>query len=54
MGVAWGIQCEPCPTSGTEEYKELCMESGYTVEGYGKLILQPNSNILILCIQIFK
>jgi hypothetical protein len=38
MGVAWGPRCQPCPVSGTDDYKQLCMDSGYTIEGYGKTI----------------
>lgn len=36
MGAAWGPMCEHCPRKGTEEYEELCLEVGYSVDGHGK------------------
>jgi len=33
MGVAWGPACQPCPISGSDDYKQLCMESGLHVDG---------------------
>ncbi|XP_035710508.1 fibrillin-2 isoform X2 [Folsomia candida] len=35
LGVAWGLgdRCDRCPQQGTPLYKELCLESGYSVDG---------------------
>ncbi|XP_026682343.1 fibrillin-2-like, partial [Diaphorina citri] len=33
MGMAWGPQCQLCPTRGSQEYTDLCLESGLTVDG---------------------
>ena len=27
--------CEHCPRKGSEEYEELCLEVGYSVDGHG-------------------
>ncbi len=35
MGAAWGPMCEHCPRKSTEEYEELCLEVGYSVDGHG-------------------
>lgn len=35
MGAAWGPMCEHCPRKGSEEYEELCLEVGYSVDGHG-------------------
>jgi len=35
MGAAWGTRCERCPRIGSSEYKELCLESGYSIDGSG-------------------
>lgn len=36
MGAAWGSQCQLCPTPQTQEYFQLCLSSGYNVEGHGQ------------------
>ena len=36
MGAAWGPLCEHCPRKGSDEYEELCLEVGYSVDGHGK------------------
>ncbi|KAK6631430.1 hypothetical protein RUM44_005957 [Polyplax serrata] len=33
MGTAWGPQCELCPKKGTNEFDELCLESGFSIDG---------------------
>ncbi|KAF6210291.1 hypothetical protein GE061_013395 [Apolygus lucorum] len=33
MGAAWGSACERCPTPGTVNYTDLCLESGIGVDG---------------------
>ncbi|CAH1374115.1 unnamed protein product [Tenebrio molitor] len=33
MGEAWGPQCELCPSKYTPQYQELCLDSGFTVDG---------------------
>lgn len=37
MGEAWGPRCETCPSKYSPQYQELCMESGITIDGQGKL-----------------
>lgn len=37
MGTAWGPQCEICPKKGTKEYDELCLESGFSIDGQGNI-----------------
>lgn len=36
MGAAWGPHCEICPSSTSDDYQDLCLESGYSVDGHGK------------------
>ena len=45
MGAAWGPRCEHCPRKGTDEYEELCLEVGYSVDGHG--ILNQISLVII-------
>lgn len=33
MGSAWGPRCEICPTKDTDNYNELCLEKGFSVNG---------------------
>lgn len=33
MGAAWGARCERCPQIGTSAHKELCLETGYSIDG---------------------
>ncbi|XP_017775669.1 PREDICTED: fibrillin-2-like [Nicrophorus vespilloides] len=33
MGEAWGSNCEICPSKYSPQYQELCLESGFTVDG---------------------
>ncbi|XP_014244418.1 fibrillin-2-like [Cimex lectularius] len=33
MGAAWGPTCERCPQPGSDEYTNLCMESGISIDG---------------------
>lgn len=35
MGEAWGQQCELCPSKYSPQYQELCLDSGFTVDGKG-------------------
>jgi len=37
IGAAWGPRCERCPQPDSAAHKELCLESGYSVDGSGKL-----------------
>lgn len=37
MGEAWGPQCELCPSRYTPQYQELCLDSGFLVDGKGAL-----------------
>lgn len=37
MGEAWGPRCELCPPKYSPLYQELCLESGFTVDGQGKI-----------------
>ncbi|XP_066993764.2 fibrillin-2 [Anabrus simplex] len=34
MGQAWGPRCEPCPSRNSEDYTNLCLELGYSVDGH--------------------
>ncbi|XP_069699509.1 fibrillin-2-like isoform X2 [Periplaneta americana] len=34
MGAAWGPHCEICPTPTSDDYQDLCLESGYSVDGH--------------------
>lgn len=36
MGAAWGPRCEICPSPTSDDYQDLCLESGYSVDGHGK------------------
>lgn len=36
MGEAWGESCELCPVRYTPEYQELCLDSGFLIDGRGK------------------
>lgn len=36
MGAAWGPHCEICPSPTLDDYQDLCLESGYSVDGHGK------------------
>jgi fibulin 1/2 len=36
MGAAWGPHCEICPSPTSDDYQDLCLESGYSVDGHGK------------------
>lgn len=36
MGEAWGPQCEHCPSKYSPQYQELCLDSGFTIDGQGK------------------
>lgn len=36
MGAAWGPRCEICPSPTSDDYQDLCLESGYSVDGQGK------------------
>lgn len=38
MGAAWGPHCEICPSPTSDDYQDLCLESGYSVDGHGKCI----------------
>lgn len=38
MGQAWGPRCERCPYKYSPEYQELCLDSGFTSDGQGKLL----------------
>ncbi|XP_054288254.1 fibrillin-2-like [Macrosteles quadrilineatus] len=33
MGAAWGPLCELCPSPGSEEYQQLCLDTGYSIDG---------------------
>ncbi|KAJ8945200.1 hypothetical protein NQ318_013650 [Aromia moschata] len=33
MGEAWGPQCELCPARFTPQYQELCLDSGFLIDG---------------------
>ncbi|XP_046415905.1 fibrillin-2-like isoform X1 [Neodiprion fabricii] len=33
MGAAWGSHCEMCPSRDLDDYNELCLEKGYSVDG---------------------
>ncbi|KAJ8963502.1 hypothetical protein NQ314_005581 [Rhamnusium bicolor] len=33
MGEAWGPQCELCPTRFSPQYQELCLDSGFLIDG---------------------
>lgn len=35
MGEAWGPHCELCPSKYSPQYQELCLDSGFTVDGKG-------------------
>lgn len=34
MGKAWGPHCEICPNPTSDEYKELCLDPGYSIDGH--------------------
>lgn len=36
MGEAWGALCELCPSRYTPQYQELCLDSGFLIDGQGK------------------
>lgn len=48
MGAAWGQYCELCPTKDSDNYNELCLEKGFSVDGQGdstmKVLLAHNDN----------
>ena len=46
MGAAWGPRCEHCPRKGTDEYEELCLEVGYSVDGHGKFNFLRNFSFI--------
>ncbi|XP_025412034.1 fibrillin-2-like isoform X2 [Sipha flava] len=33
MAAAWGPQCQPCPSPSSDSFRQLCLESGYTIDG---------------------
>ncbi|XP_003250904.3 fibrillin-2 [Apis mellifera] len=33
MGAAWGPHCEICPTKDSDNYNELCLDKGFSVNG---------------------
>jgi hypothetical protein len=35
MGAAWGPHCEICPTRDSDNYNELCLDKGFSVNGQG-------------------
>lgn len=35
MGAAWGPHCEICPTKDSDNYNELCLDKGFSVNGQG-------------------
>lgn len=37
MGQAWGPRCELCPFKHSPQYQELCLDSGFKVDGQGKM-----------------
>jgi TB domain. len=42
MGAAWGPHCEVCPSPSSDDYQDLCLESGYSVDGNGKYFSSPS------------
>lgn len=36
MAAAWGPQCQPCPSLSSDAFRQLCLESGYTIDGQGE------------------
>lgn len=44
MGEAWGPNCELCPSKYSPQYQELCLESGFTVDGQGNLNISNKIN----------
>lgn len=36
MGKAWGPDCELCPAPRSRQYRKLCLEAGFLVNGTGK------------------
>nr|CAD7423795.1 unnamed protein product [Timema monikensis] len=34
MGAAWGPHCELCPSQTSDDYQDLCLEAGYSVDGH--------------------
>lgn len=35
MGEAWGPSCELCPSRYSPQYQELCLDSGFLIDGQG-------------------
>lgn len=35
MGAAWGPHCELCPAHGSDDYQQLCLDTGYSLDGHG-------------------
>lgn len=35
MGAAWGPHCEICPSRDSDNYNELCLDKGFSVDGQG-------------------
>lgn len=38
MGEAWGPHCEICPPKYSDEYQQMCLERGISVDGQGTII----------------
>lgn len=38
MGAAWGPHCEICPSRDSDNYNELCLDKGFSVDGQGAVI----------------
>lgn len=38
MGAAWGPSCELCPARYSPQYQDLCLESGFLINGQGNVL----------------
>lgn len=45
MGKAWGPHCEICPNLESDEYKELCLDPGYSIDGHGINFFYSDSDL---------
>lgn len=52
MGEAWGPNCEICPSKYSPQYQDLCLESGFTVDGQGLFIINMAHTISLIIIII--
>jgi len=47
MGAAWGPHCEICPTRDSDNYNELCLDKGFSVNGQGIEFSEMTVRLLI-------